>query len=88
MDILTIENNNIKIISLLLTRFITNDNYNNNQALIEIFLGDNYNQDIILNDLKNISLYLNDIQIIADCTILNIFKNNQSNKYNIYIKEK
>lgn len=30
MDILTIENNNIKITSLLLTRFITNDNYNNN----------------------------------------------------------
>ena len=88
MDILTIENNNIKITSLLLTRFITNDNYNNNQALIEIFMGNNNNQDIILNDLKNISLYLNDIQIIADCTILNIFKNNQSNKYNIYIKEK
>lgn len=51
-------------------------------------MGNNNNQDIILNDLENISLYLNNIQIIKDCTILNIFKNNQSNKYNIYIKEK
>jgi hypothetical protein len=41
MNILTVEDNNINIISLLLTRFITDDHYNNNQALIEIFMSYN-----------------------------------------------
>ena len=33
MDILTIGNNNIKITAMLLTRFITDEHYNNNQVL-------------------------------------------------------
>lgn len=86
MNILTVEDNNINIISLLLTRFITDDHYNNNQALIEIFMS--YNQDIILNKLQNISFYFNNMLIIENCEILNISKSNHSNKYNIYIKEK
>lgn len=86
MDILTVENNNIKIISLFLTRFITNEHYKNNCALLEIFMDDN--QDIAINNYSNVSFYLNNILILEDCKILQISKNEQSKKYNIYIKEK
>lgn len=85
MDILTIGNNNIKITAMLLTRFITDEHYNNNQVLIEFFMTEDQN---IYLDNDIISLYWNNILILENCKILNIFKDNQSYKYNIFIKEK
>lgn len=84
MDILTVKGQDIKVLSILLTRTLKEKYIN--CSLIEIFLGENH-QELFLEDNDIVSFVLNGQLIVKNCIVLGVFKNTQINKYNVYIQE-